>query len=588
MSLLSTLTATFGEAFERRGFDPALGEVSPSQRPELGQFQCNGALAAGNQAGRAPRELAQEIIDEIQDPTRFADLSIAGPGFINITITDDYLAEWMGRLAGDERRGLPGADPAVRVIIDYGGPNVAKAMHVGHLRSTIIGDSLKRLFTLVGHDALGDIHFGDWGLPIGMLIVELRRRKPELVYFDPSFEGPYPGESPVTLDELEEMYPIAAARAEADFRFAEEARQATRELQEGRAGYRALWKHFVDVSRESQERDFAALGVSFDLWYGESTVNDRVEPMIRRLVRSGAAERSEGALIIRVDQPDDTREIPPLILEKSEGGYLYSTTDLATIEMRAEELKADLVLYVVDARQALHFEQLFRAARKTGIAPPSMALEHVPFGTINGPDGKPFKTRAGGVLRLSDTIDMVTSAAARRLEEAELAQEYPNEEKEKIARQVGVAALKFGDLANHRTSSYVLDFDRFTSFEGKTGPYLQYGAVRMKSILRKAESLDLAAGPLLAPSHPSERDLMLLLLKMPEIIDRTIETRAPNHAAEYAHEIATQFNRFYDHCHILRQEDRSVQASWLRVVETTLGTLELLLSSLGIEVPDRM
>jgi arginyl-tRNA synthetase len=489
-------------------------------------------------------------------------------------------------MEADPRLGVPLPDDPRRIIVDYGGPNMSKSMHVGHLRASIIGESLKRLFRFLGHDTVGDIHIGDWGLPVGQLIMELERRRPDLPYFDPDITGPYPQESPVTLDDLSEMYPVAAARSKEDPAEADHARQATFELQNGRPGYVALWHHFRRVSVDEQRKDFDALGVEFDLWRGESTVADRLAPMVGRLLED-VAEESDGALIVDVAEPDDKKEMPPLLLTRSDGSYLYSTTDLATLDQRVED-GFDLVLYVVDARQGLHFEQVFRAARKGGVVPPGVVMEHVPFGTVNGPDGKPFKTREGGVLRLQDLMGMVTDAARKRLDEAEIAQDYPEEERAAIARRVGLGALKFGDLSNHRTSNYVFDLDRFTSFEGKTGPYLQYGAVRIKSILRKAAERDLAPGRILPSTVPQERDLMLRLVRLPEVLQRAADLRAPNAIAEYSYEVVTDFNRFYEACHILREPDPARQASWLGLVDLTLRALTLPLDLLGIAVPERM
>ncbi|MBT8248440.1 MAG: arginine--tRNA ligase [Acidimicrobiia bacterium] len=586
MSLLSNLTDRFGAAFASLGLDPGLGTVTVSDRPDLAQFQCNGALAAARAAGRAPRDIAQDVIDAVGDPDVFAELGIAGPGFINITLTDEFLGERIGRLDPDRFGHLARSNDG-KVLIDFGGPNVAKAMHVGHLRSSLIGESLQRVFRFAGYDVVSDIHFGDWGTQMGQLIIEAQSRRPDLPYFDPASSGPYPDEPPFSLDDLQEMYPAVAARTKADPAVAELARQATLELQQGRPGYRALWQHFWDVSHDAQRRDFDRLGVAFDLWHGESTVHDRVAPMLEKIKAQGGAVEDAGALIVEVARPDDTKEIPPLLLTKSDGGYLYGTTDLATIDDRVA-MGIDTALYVVDARQSLHFEQVFRAAWATGVAPESMLLEHVPFGTMNGPDGKPFKTREGGVLRLDDLISLVRDAALKRLEEAELATEYPDEERAEIAARVGLAALKYGDLSNNRTSNYVFDLDRFTSFEGKTGPYLLYGAVRIKSILRKAADLALGPGPIIPPAADAERTLMLELTRFPEVLDRTVEFRAPNHLAEYAYDVVTAFNRFYEACHILREEDAARQASWLGLVELTLGLLVLLLDLLGIEVPDRM
>lgn len=588
MSLRTRLDTIFGDAFEASGIDRSYGTVVVSDRPDLGDYQCNGALAAARSVGRSPRDIAQQVIAGLPDDSPFAKIGIAGPGFINVTIRDDVLATSTQTIADDPRCGVAPADSAVRYVVDYGGPNVAKAMHAGHLRATVIGDALQRLFRFQGHDVTTDIHMGDWGLQMGMLIVELRRRQPDLPYFDPEYTGPYPEEPPVTLDDLQEMYPQIAARVGEDAAAADEARRATAELQDGRPGYLALWQHFRSVSLESQRADFTALGVEFDLWHGESTVHDRIGPMLERIKSSGFAEVSDGALVIQVAEPDDQMEIPPLLLTKSDGSYLYTTTDLATIEERVDVLHAQDIVYVVDARQSLHFTQVFRAARRTGIAPDDVTLEHIGFGTMNGPDGKPFKTREGGVLKLKDLIEMVTDAAMRRLEDADIAKNYPEEERRRIARAVGLAALKFGDLSNHRTSNYVFDLERFSSFEGKTGPYLLYGAVRIRSILRKAEEQGLEPGPIIPPTVPSERDLMLFLDRLPDALQRADELRAPNHIAEFAYELATTFNRFYDACHILSEEDPHRQASWLALVSTTLRMLTLTLDLLGIEVPERM
>ncbi|MEN8234624.1 MAG: arginine--tRNA ligase [Actinomycetota bacterium] len=588
MSLLTDLSEQFGDAFEAAGVDSAAGLVLPSQRPELAQFQCNGALGAAKKAGRNPRDLAQEVLDSLGDRTPFASLDIAGPGFLNITVTDEYLAHYAQSMEDGDRCGIGTPDPKHKVIVDYGGPNMSKSMHVGHLRASIIGESLKRLFRVAGHDVDGDIHMGDWGMPIGQLIIELERRQPELSYFDADFTGPYPAESPVTLDDLSEMYPIIVEGCRSEPELGERARQATFDLQNGRAGYLALWQHYHNVSVTEQKKDFAQLGVEFDLWRGESTVHDRLAPLVDRLINEDdLAVESDGAIVVHVEQPDDKKEMPPLLLTRSDGSYLYSTTDLATLDQRVEE-SYDLVLYVVDARQGLHFEQVFRVARKSGIAPEPVGLEHIAFGTVNGPDGTPFKTREGGVLRLADLMEIVTDAARERLDEAAIAQDYPTEERDRIARQVGLGALKFGDLSNHRTSNYIFDLDRFTSFEGKTGPYLQYGAVRIQSILRRAADAGLEPGPIIAPVVDQERGLILRLLRLPEVIDRAVEVRAPNVLTEYAYEVATDFSRFYEACHILREEDPDRQASWLALVDLTLRVMRLLLDTLGIEVPERM
>jgi len=592
MSLQQQLTDLFGQAFQAAGLEASAGTVAVSQRPDLADYQCNGALGAAKKAQANPRDLAADVISHIDAPDLIAALDIAGPGFINITVSDDALAGTIGAMADSERLGVDAVAEPLTVVVDYGGPNMSKALHVGHLRAAIIGESIKRLFAFAGYNTIGDIHMGDWGMPIGQLIIELQDREPGLVYFDADYdtasEGPYPSASPVTLDDLSEMYPVITQRCADDPEVAERARVATFDLQNGREGYLALWQHFHDVSVEEQKKDFEALGVNFDVWYGESTVNDRLEPMVRAALAGGVARESDGAVIVDVAKPDDKKELPPLLLTRNDGSYLYSTTDLATLDMRVNDMDMDLALYVVDARQSLHFEQVFRAARKMGILTPSTEAEHLGFGTVNDNQGKPFKTREGGVLRLGDLISLVTDAARQRLDDAHIAEDYPQEERADIARQVGLAALKFGDLSNHRTSNYIFDLERFSAFEGKTGPYLQYSAVRIKSILRRASAQGLPAGEIIVPTVPQERSLMLRLVRLPEVIQRSVDLRAPNVLAEYTYEVATDFSRFYEHCHILSEEDAARQASWLGLVSLTLEVLTLLLDLLGIEIPERM
>lgn len=587
MSLQKHLSEIVGEAFVAIGLSSEYGAVVPSQRPELAQFQCNGAMSAATASGRPPRDIAADVANGAGAHADIASTEVAGPGFINITLTDKALAQWSNHLAGDDQLGFAIAAEPETVIVDYAGPNVAKAMHVGHVRATIIGDALARLFSFAGHKVIRDPHFGDWGFQMGLLIAAIEEEQPNLTYFDDKAVE-FSATSPVTLDDLQRIYPEASARARDDKGFATRARERTVALQHGHPGYTALWAQMKAVSEDSQREDFAALGVNFDLWYGESDVRDRLSHLVERLRSSGIAVESEGALIIPVDHEADNRALPPLILESSAGGFLYSTFDLATLEMRVEELNADLILYVVDRRQADHFTQVFRVARTAGIVPESVAMEHIGFGTMNGRDGRPFRTREGDVVRLGDLIEMVVTTAKDRLDEAQLAAEYPEEERHEIAGQIGIAALKYGDLINNRSSDYVFDLDRFSSFEGKTGPYLQYAAVRIKSILRKAADQQLPPGQILPPIVAAERELALELTLFPEVVERSIELRAPNHVAEYAHGLAGKFNRFYDVCHILSEEDTDRQSSLLSLCAWTLSTLEQLLDLLGIEVPDRM
>jgi len=593
-SLLTTLTEIFGDAFESVGVDRAFGDVVVSGRPDLGQFQCNGALAAAKATKGNPRAIAEKVLEALTHREIFGDLSLAGPGFINITLTDDHLTQWLNRIDRDERLGASSVERPEMVVIDYGGANVAKSMHVGHLRSAIIGESLKRLFRFMGDKVVGDVHLGDWGLQMGQLIVELKGRRPDLVYFDAEYAGPYPEESPVTIEDLEEMYPKASARAKEDPEVMEAARQATAELQGGRPGYRALWRHFVDVSIAALKRDYSRLNVEFDLWLGESDTQGRIPAMVERLRNEGFVEPSQGAEVIYLPPDEGEKEIPPLILVKSDGGVMYGTTDLATIEQRVEDFNPDRMLYVVDQRQSLHFQQVFRAARRTGIAGKA-ELEHIGFGTMNGPDGKPFKTRAGGNMRLSDLIAMAVEEGEKRIVEMEekmiaengVGLEYSEEERKEIARKVGIAAVKYADLSNHRTSDYLFDLEKFTRFEGRTGAYLLYAAVRIKSILRKAEDRGFVAGEIVPPGD-GDRELMLTLTQFPEALDLVYRKRAPNYLCDYIYNLAQAFNRFFDRCHILSESDPARRGSWLALVKLCLRQFELVLDLLGIEVPERM
>src|SRR5262245_29573157 len=585
-SLLVELSAIAGAAFAAEGLSADFGGVQVSDRPDLAEFQCNGALAAAKLAKTNPRAIAEKVAARLRESPLIAEAVIAGPGFINLKLSEAALQERLQSLYASPDRALPDSGKGKRVMVDFGGPNIAKPMHVGHLRSSIIGDSLQRLFRLNGWAVTSDVHLGDWGLPIGQLIAELAVRKPELPYFDPADRSPYPKESPVSMDDLEVLYPQAAAACKADPKRLEAARLATAELQAGRPGYRALWRHFHDVSAEGLKREFGSLGVVFDEWKGESDADPLIPDMIERLKAEGYAVMDEGALIVPVAENTDTKEVPPLILLKSDGAVLYGTTDLATIVDRIREHDPDLVLYVVDQRQHGHFEQVFRAAKKTGFAGHA-ELEHIGYGTVNGPDGKPFKTRAGGVMKLYDLIAMATDEAMKRLNEQGLAVDYPEAERAAVAKMVGVAAIKFADLANNRISNYIFDLERFTRFEGKTGPYLQYAAVRIQSILRKAEGEGFAvAAPVIRSTE--ERQLALQLLQMPEVLLNAEVKRAPHFICDYVFTLAQNFSRFYTEHHIMRETDESLRAARLGLCTLTLASLQRMLSVLGIDVPERM
>ncbi|GJL85441.1 MAG: arginine--tRNA ligase [Micavibrio sp.] len=572
-SIAEKLTDITGAAFAALDLPVELGQVRVSDRPDLAQFQCNGAMAASKMAKKNPREIAQAVVEALQSHKEFSKIEIAGPGFINLNITDDYLASHLAQSAGDERLGVEKIAKQETIVLDYGGPNIAKPMHVGHLRSSIIGDSLRRICDFAGYSAIGDVHMGDWGRPMGMILSVLEAR------------GTL-GE-PVTMDQLEEIYPAAAKACKEDEAQMEKAREATVKLQDGDETYKAAWKQFIDVSVKGMKKNFDALGVHFDLWKGEADVHELIAPMVNKLKTNGFAVESEGALVISVEQEGDKKEMPPLILLKSDGGVMYGTTDLATIVERMEENNPVKIIYVVDQRQSLHFEQVFRAAYKGGIVPENIELTHAGFGTMNGPDGKPFKTRAGGVMRLEDLISMGIEKAQARLAEADLARDMDKGERADIAQKVAIAAIKFADLQNNRIADYVFDIDRMTSFEGKTGPYLLYQAVRIKSLLRKAEGQGFKPGKEFL-LRDSDRSLALLLTELPNVFEGALKNYTPHLLCEYAYRLAQEFSSFYAACHILSEEDEALRSSRLALCELTQSQIVLVLGLLGIKIPERM
>jgi arginyl-tRNA synthetase len=593
--LRTALGEAVGAAFAEAGLAASYGRVTPSDRPDLADFQCNGALAAAKSAGRTPRDIAAAVAARLKGDPRLASVELAGPGFINLKVSDAALSAHAAEIAADERAGAATVAQARRVLIDYGGPNVAKEMHVGHLRASIIGEAIKRLYRFRGDTVLGDAHFGDWGFQMGLLITAILDEDPPLAALLARYEAD-PSEAnretaladvsaAITLADLDRLYPAAAERAKLEVGYRERARRATAELQAGRPGYRLLWSHFAAVTRSALERDFHALGVDFDVWKGESDVNDLIEPMVADLRAKHLLVADQGAEIVRVARNDDKRELPPLLVVSSEGSAMYGTTDLATILDRKRYFDPDQAIYVVDQRQADHFEVVFRAAYLAGYAAEG-SLEHVGFGTMNGPDGKPFKTRAGGVLKLRDLIEMITDKARERLHAAGLGAELAEDEFEATALRVAVAALKFADLSNFRSAAYVFDLDRFSSFEGKTGPYLLYQAVRVKSLLRKAEEERAEPGPI-AIAEPAERDLALALDAFDHALAEAYEKKAPHFIAEHAYRLAGAFSKFYQACPILTASP-AVRGARLTLAAATLAQLELALTLLGIETPARM
>jgi arginyl-tRNA synthetase len=588
-SLIRDLTAAAGAAFSAMGLEARWGDVRRSDKPELADFQCNGAMGAAKAAGRNPREIAAGIAEALKAYPLVLSADVAGPGFINIRVSDaalsaraaDILADT--DMAGGERA----PDPHVTVI-DFGGPNVAKPMHVGHLRSAVIGDTLQRLLKFLGDTVTSDTHLGDWGLQMGHLVTELQDEQPDLIYFDETYTGPYPEDPPVTIEDLGRLYPAASNKAKDDPARNQRSQNAVAELQAGRAGYRALLKHFIDVSVAALKVDYAFLNVSFDLWKGESDVDHLIPGLIEQFRKAGLAEESQGALIVHVARESDKKEMPPVMLLNSRGGTGYHTTDLATIEDRMMNMHPtpERMLYVVDQRQALHFEQVFRAAELVGLIDEGH-LEHIGFGTVNGPDGKPFKTREGGVLRLADLNAMALEEADRKLGAANLPDDMDAAERADVARAVAVAALRFADLQNTRTTNYVFDLDRFTSFEGKTGPYLMYAAVRIKSLLRRAEADGNAPGKIVV-GHDSERALVLALDGFGAALLGAREKRMPHILCEHVFGLSQAFSGFYGALPIANESDPALRASRLALATAVLNQLEAGLGILGIDVPERM
>ena len=585
--LIDRLSAVVAEAFSAAGYDPACGRVTVSNRPDLCEFQCNGAMPAAKQHHKAPLVIAQDVVDRLQDGSVFASAEAVKPGFINLRVQPAYLAAHLEQMRQSERLGVTGERKPRGVVLDYGGPNVAKPLHNGHQRSAIIGESIKRIYRYFGDNVVGDIHLGDWGLQIGLIIAELERRKPDLPYFDESFTGPYPEEAPFTISELEEIYPTASARSKEDEPFAARAHEITFAVQQRRPGYYALWRHIMQVSVADLRKNYDNLNVSFDVWKGESDAQPYIPPMLEKLKAEGVLVESEGALVVPVAEEGDRKELPPCILVKSDGATLYATTDLATIVQRMEDYHPDKLLYLTDKRQSLHFEQVFRTARKGHLVPPETELQHIGFGTMNGKDGKPFKTREGGVMRLENLIADISEAAYNRIMENRT---ISPEEARETAKIVGLAALKYGDLSNQATKDYVFDIERFTSFEGNTGPYILYTIARINSILKKYEAVcGTPKDPvILPPEAEPEKTLMLALSRFSEVMEAGFEELAPHKICAYIYELSNALNHFYHETKIIAEEDKEKQAGYIGLVTLTRSVLTTCIDLLGFEAPERM
>ena len=585
--ILDFITGEMVQAFKAAGYDASYAKVSLSNRPDLCEYQCNGAMAVAKAYKKAPIVIANDVVEKLTESKVFSEVSAVNPGFINLKLEAGFLADYLQKMQEDENLSIEKTAEPRKIMIDYGGPNVAKPLHVGHLRSAIIGESIKRMGRLMGHEVLGDVHLGDWGLRMGLIITELKVRKPELVYFDEAYEGEYPAEPPFTIGELEEIYPTASARSKEDEAYKEEAMQATYLLQHGHRGYQAVLHHILQVSVTDLKKNYERLSVSFDLWKGESDAQPYIPEMAEYMKNAGYSRLDEGAWVVDVKEESDTKEVPPCMILKSDGASLYTTTDLATIIDRMKNYHPDKMIYVVDKRQEMHFIQVFRCARKTKLVEEGTELEFLGFGTMNGKDGKPFKTREGGVMRLESLIQDINEEMFRKITDNH---EIDAEEARETAKIVGLAAIKYGDLSNQASKDYVFDVERFTSFEGNTGPYILYTIVRIKSILNKyrAGGGSLGTHEIRKPSGSSEKALMLVLSRFNSVMQNAFDELAPHKICAYIYDLANEFNHFYHETKILSEENEEQKASWIQLLALTKDVLELCTDTLGFSAPERM
>ena len=584
---LDLISNEMKQAFEAAGYDRELGKVTVSNRPDLCEYQCNGAMAGAKLYKKAPIMIANDVADKCTDSRVFAEVQAVAPGFLNSKIKGSFLADYLTQMEKEEKFGLEVPEKQKTIIVDYGGPNVAKPLHVGHLRSAVIGESVKRIARYIGHKVIGDIHMGDWGLQMGLVITEMKERYPDLVYFDESFDGEYPEEAPVTVTELEEIYPTASRKSKEDPAYKEKAMEATFKLQSGVKGYRALWKQIIKISVADMKRNYDNLNVTFDLWKGESDVHDVIPGMVDYMKKEGYAYISDGALVVDVKEDTDTKEIPPCMILKSDGASLYNTTDLATIMERMREYHPDQMIYLTDKRQDLYFEQVFRCARKTKLVDEDTELVHIGFGTVNGADGHAFKTRDGGVMRLEMLINEINEKMYQKIVES---REVDEEEARNTAKIIALSAIKYGDLSNQASKDYIFDIDKFTSFEGDTGPYILYTIVRIKSILAKAKEQgeDLTNLTLKEADTDSQKALMMTIARFNAMMENAYDEVAPHKICAYIYDLANTLNRFYHENRILAEEDETKKCSWLGLLILTKEILEACIDVLGFSAPERM
>lgn len=584
---LDLISEEMKDAFEKAGYERELGKVTLSNRPDLCEYQCNGAMAGAKLYKKAPIMIAQDVVGKCVDSRVFLTVEAVAPGFLNIKVQEAFVTDYLNHMRKLPKFGLDMPEKPSRIIVDYGGPNVAKPLHVGHLRSGVIGESIKRIARYAGHEVIGDIHLGDWGLQMGLIITELKERQPELIYFDDEYQGEYPVEAPFTISELEEIYPTASSRSKEDAAYKERAMDATFKLQSGVRGYRALWQHIISVSVADLKKNYQNLNVEFDLWKGESDVHDMIPGMVDYMKREGYAYISDGALVVDVKEETDTKEIPPCMILKSDGASLYNTTDLATIMERMREYHPDKMIYLTDKRQELYFEQVFRCARKTKLVEPETELVHIGFGTMNGKDGKPFKTREGGVMRLEILIQEINEEMYRKITDN---RQVDEEEARQTANTVALSAIKYGDLSNQASKDYIFDIDKFTSFEGDTGPYILYTIVRIKSILNKIKEQNgkIEAACLRQAQSEAEKALMREIAGFNAMMESACEEAAPHKICAYIYDLANDFNRFYHETRIVAEEDEEKKTGWVALLLLTRDILETCIDVLGFSAPERM
>ncbi len=587
--IIEIISEEISDAFEKAGYNRELGKVMLSNRPDLCEYQCNGAMAGAKEYHKAPFMISDEVAALLEDSDTFEKVESVKPGFLNLTLSSEFVRKYIVKMLHEKKFGLKQPAHQPEIIIDYGGPNVAKPLHVGHLRSAVIGESLKRILRYSGNKVIGDIHLGDWGLQMGLIITELKLQKPDLVYFDDSYTGAYPKEAPFTISELETIYPAASKKSKEDEAYKAQAMEATKRLQDGERGYRALWHHITNVSIADLKKNYKNLNVDFDLWNGESTVHELIPPMVEYMKAHGYAHLSQGALVVDVAKDTDTKEIPPCMVLKSDGASLYNTTDLATIDQRMKEYKPDGIVYVVDKRQELYFTQVFRAAKKTKLVLPETELSFVGFGTMNGKDGKPFKTREGGVPRLENLISEIDTKMYDRIMDGNDGA-IGEEEARKTSHQVALAAIKYGDLSNQPSKDYVFDIDKFTSFEGDTGPYILYTMVRIKSILAKYSESGKSPkeAKLSDADSDSMKKLMLSITRFADSIESASASLMPNRICAYIYELSNAFNSFYHGTKILSEPDEDKKESYISLIYITLRILETGIDLLGFDAPERM